>query len=64
MKHPVRLLGQRVKISKTALLRAKKEYGTQVSSHGTVTSVGGGLVTVRHNDGQEVDWNNRSVSLA
>lgn len=54
-------LGKRVKVSESALKRAKAEYGTDVVATGRVVQLGDGLVTVQHDDGQEVDWEAKNL---
>ena len=56
-------LGRKVEVTKSALAKAKEEYGTEVSSTGTVISYDGTLATVRHDWGGEVDWKPGSIRL-
>ena len=49
-------------ISDMALKRAILEHGTCPPATGTVQDVGGGLVSVLHDNGETWDWNPKSVN--
>lgn len=56
-------IGATVCVSENARKMSEKEYGKLYSKTGIVTDISRPLVTVRHADGDCVDWHFRSVKL-